>query len=604
MRTAASVKARPLHVEDSAPGPTGVLFVHGIGEQTESESVRWFAGALLRWLTWWHESRAEGRASFYPEVVSSHLSYGVHNMEGPGRVVINLPGHTEGLNRWKERQWIIAEGWWAARISPPNFAEMVNWARRSAGRAIARLVNQAAFRWHLIGLRLVGRGSRPVGRSDPGWMGALIEFLSTAALLVAYLAALPLAYLVVGLLWLVTLIPIPALRETVFVKFIEPFLVTGLGDFRTYLEDEVQALHIRERLAEDIRWLVEKAGCADLVVVAHSHGTVVAFDALTSGRLPYLEKVRKFITVGAALNNAWKLYPAAARLGGTLPSHIFWLDVWSYYDPVPGGQLVRAGTRPLVNPTDAVMNEMRWREKYVHPERNPGSMTPPTSAMPRETTNGLNVLSDHDGYWRNPEQFLSRLAAEIDLPVGYYARSRFDLPHLWKRSLLRRRRVTTLVGWRLAAMLSFLGGVAARATTNGSGRLGDDGRAIADAVRAIPGSEILGAPAAFVDGMRLWFEGAADAPLGPIADVARGVATFLGAEWWSPLWQVVLALIAFAALFVIAYQLLSHFLWRPWDDDESRASAAVDAGEPNSRWIARSIVVLAAFGTLALVIAQ
>ena len=70
------------------------------------------------------------------------------------------------------------------------------------------------------------------------------------------------------------------------------------------------------------------------------------------------------------------------------------------------------------------------------------------------------------------------------------------------------------------------------------------------------------------------------------------------------MWHVVLALIAFAVLFIVAYRLLSYFLWHPWDEDEGRASAGVDAMDPNDRWLGRSVVVLASLGVLAAVIAQ
>ena len=61
MRTDAAVQqaveeqvARP-----AAPNETrvGVVFVHGIGEQPESDTIREFGGALLGWLQRWHAAR-------------------------------------------------------------------------------------------------------------------------------------------------------------------------------------------------------------------------------------------------------------------------------------------------------------------------------------------------------------------------------------------------------------------------------------------------------------------------------------------------------------------------------------------------------------------
>lgn len=580
--------------------PIGVLFVHGIGEQTESESVRWFAGSLIRWLDEWYKARPA--VGDRPEILNSHLSYGVSEMEGPARVEVRLPRYaSRKRGAFAESRWIIAEGWWAARISPPGLGEMIGWAIRSTGRALSRLWQQAAFRWWLIGLRVTGRSDRRLGRSDPGLIGALIELLSTTLLLILYAATTPVLYAIVAVLWLITLIPIPAIRETAFTKLIEPFLVEGLGDFKTYVEDDIQALHIRERLANDVRWLVDNEHCSDLIVVAHSHGTVVAFDALTSGTLPHIDKIRKFITVGAALNNAWQLHPDAKRMAGTLPSHIFWLDFYAYYDPVPGGQLDRSTGRTLVDPDRALQARMSWYEKFVHRDEGANADAPPTSAMPRECTNNMNVTTDHDGYWRNPEQFLSRLAAEIDAPGDSYKKSRFHLSKIWQRTLLRRRRVTTLVGWRLLAMVAFVAAVVGRSVQHGIARLEADGQVIADAVSAVPGAEVLSSPAAVADGLRKWLESIAMAPIGVIADLARALASFLGADAWSPLWHVLLAVVAFGGIFIVLYRLLVHFLWRPWDDAEGRASVKPLPDEVNQRWVGRSavtLVLLAAFATV------
>lgn len=587
---------------------TGVLFVHGIGEQRESESVRWFAGALVRWLEAWHEARRDGREDFRVEVVSAHLSYG-GGLRGPARVEIGIPPYADGERAWPERRWVIAEGWWAARISPPDLGGMTRWALRSASRALHRLWVEAADRVRLIAARL-GRPSaaRPVARSDPGLLGALVELLSTVLLALLYLAALPLVYVVVAILFIVSLVPVQRWRSFTLTRLIEPFLVQGLGDFATYLEDDVQALHIRRGIEDNLRWLADEGGCDEIVLVAHSHGTVVAFDALANGDAPHRDRVRKLITVGAALNNSWSLYPDEPRMRATLPSHVYWLDVWSYYDPVPGGQLRRAiAGAPLVAPAPELRAEMRWYEEYVNPGAVPdGSRAMPTTAVPRQVTNEMNVLTDHDGYWRNPEQFLSRLAAEIDVPSAYYQRSRFHFGDLWRRTRRRRLRVTTLVGWRLAAMAAFAGAVVARVARSGVEQLVRDGRGVAGWVRELPGADLLAIPAQLVDGLRRIFEaGAANASaLPPLQAALGGAAAWLGAPWWADVWHALLGVLLLAALFAALHLALRWTLYRPWDEREARESVMPELPPHHPRVALRTVAVLAALLALGLVIAN
>jgi hypothetical protein len=595
----------------SAAGPAngtriGVLFVHGIGQQRESESIRWFGGALVGWLSAWFGTRPSIRR---PSIIASHLSYG-GGLKGPARFELGVPAHGDGDQAVPDREWIIAEGWWAARISPPDFPGMVRWGLRSAGRSLHRLAIEALDKLRLIAARLGSpQPLRPVARSDPGVFGAMIEFASTLVLALLYLAALPVIYALLLILYVVSLVPIAEWRNFMLVRVIEPFLVQGLGDFQTYLTDDVQAVHIRTRLAEDMRWLVEQERCDDLIVVAHSHGTVVAFDALASGTLPHLERVRKLLTIGAALNNAWALHPESERMRRPLPPNIFWVDFWSYYDPVPGGQLERAlvDAPELVTPPSVLQAEMSWYEQYIHPGAVPdGSRLPPSGPLPRQVTNGMNVLTDHDGYFRNSEQFLSRLAAEIDVPRGSYKRSGFLPEELWKRTKRRRLRVTTLVGWRLAAMALFVLAVVLRVRNAGVSELVSDGRGLGSRIDRIPGANVLGAPGEVVNGVReLLAAAAADtAGLPWLSEMLSAIATWLGQPLWGDLRDAATALIFFAALFVGAYLTLVWLLFRPWDEREARESVMPELPPHRPRVLQRTLAVLAGIAVLALVVAR
>jgi hypothetical protein len=312
------------------------------------------------------------------------------------------------------------------------------------------------------------------------------------------------------------------------------FLLDQIGDFYTFMWDDVQAVHIRASVAAAINFLVTKQMCDRIAVVAHSQGTVVAYDALASGSvLPAdLERVTTFVTFGAALNNAWdrRLIPErTCRLRASLPAHIGWTNVWAAYDPVTGG-----------------------------PVRPPAGIRPPDEQL--EATNWMNVLLDHSGYFRNREEFLSRLAQLLESPADRTV-SRFWPPageDPWR--LARHDRVLTLVTWRVVAMLSFAAAVLTRVLE--ADRLRMDGEAVWGWLLSLP---VLGGPLGFVDQHLEWFAG-----------LERPGAWLLGIAFW---------LVALGAGYVLA----SWMAFIPWHDNAGQRSAGT--GKPPSSQV---VVIVAA----------
>ncbi len=487
----ASVLAATPTGQPTPPKSIGIVFVHGIGSQPQSSTLREFAQPLIDWLALWHESRQITGCALR----SSELSYG-GSLNGPARLRLDLPAVTTERGSWPARSWVMAEAWWATRLEAPGFTHMLLWSFRILWRADAKLIEQAAYRWRLLLARVLGRpiDGRQPAYSEPGLFGTFIELVSTALLIGGYTLGGIAGYIVLLPLIVIAQVPIQRFQQFVIVNLIRPFLVDAVGDFSTYLQDDIQALNIRGSVASTIDWLVDQEGCDQVVVLAHSQGTVVAFDALASRAPAHIDKVKKLVTFGEALNKAFEL-AHQQRLAGTLPGHIYWLDVWAYYDPVPGGQLVRDGTPTLVKPDPVLATRMHWNESTVHWGAPDG---PPSGPQPREVTNGMNVLTDHGGYWRNAEQFISRIAQEIDDPDAYYQDSRFVFADEKERSKRRRMRVTTLVGWRLAAMWLYAFAVLGRVTHGGWSRLEADGRQLSDWVGSIPGAQVLQIPGEIV----------------------------------------------------------------------------------------------------------
>lgn len=422
----------------------GVVFVHGIGQQSESYTVRAFGGPLLHWLQEWHKRRDRDFC-----VTSSDLSYG-ELAERPARFTLDL----SAVEGHPAQTWILAEAWWAARLSAPNLDEMTWWGLKSA---VVRCLNLA---------EVVGASFRKL----PGSPKAIIEVVSAVLLFIGYVSAAILSVPLILTLYVLAQIPGPVEQA---VMGLRNFVQDQIGDFYTFMWDDIQAVHIRGSVAAAIHFLVEKRECERIAVIAHSQGTVVAYDALCSKAvLPEdLARVKTFVTFGSALNNAWdkRLVPArTCRLREPLPATIRWINVWAAYDPVAGGEL-----------------------------STPRHIRPPDEQL--EVTNWMNVILDHGGYFTNREEFWSRIVQELESP-GDRPRSRF-YPERgeagWRDR--RRDRVLTLVTWRVVAILAFAIGVIAR--IRASDRLRADGEAVWAWLMSLP---IVGGVVTFIDQHALW----------------------------------------------------------------------------------------------------
>ena len=161
-----------------------------------------------------------------------------------------------------------------------------------------------------------------------------------------------------------------------------------------------------------------------------------------------------------------------------------------------------------------------------------------------EVTNWMNVILDHGGYFSNREEFLSRLAQELESP-GARQRSRF-FPQYGEEGWRERRRdrVLTLVTWRVVAMLGFVAGVVAR--IRAADRLRADGEAVWAWLMTLP---IVGGVVTFVDQHAAW-----------LAWTERLGARILGIGLWL-------------AVLTAAYVGISWLAFVPWHDNAGQRSA-------------------------------
>lgn len=549
----------------------GVVFVHGVGEQKQSSTIREQGGPLLEWIWSWLTARGlAGDVVLRPQ--SATLSYGA-TLEGPARFSVHLPaydrepyeweraglepGQAAGSKHWDAATWVLAEGWWATRLEAPSMVTMLAWTLRILRRFWIGLYDESIRRMkERFGHRA----------ADGDRFGQFWERIGNILLVGVEIPLALLSYPLVAFLLLLAQIPIDRVQKFIVLTLIRPLVVDRVGDFWIYLHDYPGAMHIRRGVEEVIDWLAVHEHCDEFVVVAHSQGAVVAFDALTSGGIKHINLVRRFITIGAALNKAWTLEEGREVLDGVLPSTLErWVDLWANYDPVPGGPL-----KAEIAARFPIYGYMRL-------------------------TNGINVLTDHDTYWKNPEEFLSRIVQEIDAPDAHGSKEDPTSSRFWpgkeRQDLLVHRRadrVHALVFWRCVAFFVFLGAIVARASVGSAAwgsRLAIDGRGVWAAVHAVPGANALITP---LEAVGAWVD---------------RILSNVGLSF-EPVGMAITAVVGFAAIVELTYLLGQALLYTPWDkwqtDEVPQPPNRVSSRATGGWWRTPAGAVLVALPALAI----
>ncbi len=449
----------------------GVVFVHGVGDQRKSDTLLDMGGALLDWLTRWHKSRDEPA----PCIECTELSFTAVDAGEGDTVPRATIRFRDGAG---DRVWVLAEAWWAASNRRPGLGTMLGWSWTHLRSIMGHLIDSMTVRIN----RLTGREQDPL---LPGRWALRVDVINCLGMLAIYGIGAVLGYALLLPLMILAQIPIPGFQDFILLRLIKPFLVVNAGEFRTYLDDDIQASNMHRRVAAVVTFLVEQEQCQDVSIVAHSEGAVVSFGMLTDrdSRLSDAQRrVRKFITLGAGLNKSWQVKPDLKRLEGPIPSHIHWVDMWASYDPVPAGWLQpwlkdtsKDGGRwaRIFCPNEAVIAEQRlvprpnpdpFHVQSPRWKRAPDDVYWPVSIF---VTNKMNVVADHGAYLGNDEQVMVRIAAEIDRPNHRESRywrgqSILTQDEEYTREMIlavrrRRARVTVLTLFRDIAALISLG---------------------------------------------------------------------------------------------------------------------------------------------------
>jgi hypothetical protein len=296
----------------------GVLFVHGIGDQQQSSTLARFGGSLQRWLRRWYgvdgRAPAQGAEQVAPEAMVEVTGVRRRTPDGDtpahAGVLVRRPGDPgKGEPPEVRQRWLLAEGWWAAEVSPPTFKAFTRWvlpllpwvaaeyaiaAARPPGPQLDELDRTAGGRsW------VEGEPEPTVRRRPRSWFERRLERLSLAGLL--WLLSPVLALLaMVGCLVLALVQRVPVIGKRV--NAITADLVKGVGDAYLFAFDGLARAAMVQRIRRNLDWLNNgERRCRRVAIVAHSQGAALCHDLLRSGALRPDDPVDLFVTVGSGV---------------------------------------------------------------------------------------------------------------------------------------------------------------------------------------------------------------------------------------------------------------------------------------------------------------
>ena len=516
------------------PGRLGIVVVHGIGPQLAGQTLLDWTRPIITALTDWRAANVDSIAilpAVADPVVKANIDFSgstfpVLQVRVPGmKSTADIPPDDP---RTRDQRWVFTEAWWAAEVRPPTLSTMIGWLGEQGG--VGRIVQ---------GIQENQFGGGLLGKIAQVSLGAFVSVIVSFVLL-----------LFLALLGISKLIPFGPLKNAVALRLAASFLTDWFGGARTLLRDPSQSANVRSRLVTTIKAL-RAYGCRDVVIVAHSGGTMVSFTTLTDPAFPNL-KVQKLITIGEALNLGWRLEdqnpdlppptpPKYNRMRADLAAlqpQLQWRDFWASHDPAPSG--------PPQFPRDGVSDPDCDVEE-------PG----PYRFTAERVYNRMSIGEDHGGYWDNDEQFVIPLLRELDVPRGDRTNSRFfsDADESTLRAR-RKERVSMLALWRRVTLALPVMAILAAATVTAPGMVKEAGSAGLAAFGLIPGNEIF-------DRAGRWLaERGAEQPFADLPTwVPGGVRN---APLWIDIYDVGLLALRFLFLIAIVQAVAPSRLDRLW----------------------------------------
>lgn len=214
-----------------------VVIIHGIGEQRPMSTVRGFADSVL-------PSSGDGRRKYWsrPDRISG--SHELRMLRAPAR-------------RGRQPTTDFYECYWAYMMRDNKMRHVLAWIRRLLFASPRRIPRRLLWVWALIWVGLVV-GALGFAAFGTGWYQGFTE-LAAASLIVAGIASLTLG-------------------------LTKAWVLDYLGDVARYLmpapENILQRKAVRDQALTVLRRLHECGHYDRIIVVGHSLGSVIAYDAI------------------------------------------------------------------------------------------------------------------------------------------------------------------------------------------------------------------------------------------------------------------------------------------------------------------------------------
>ena len=271
----------------------GVLFVHGIGEQLQGQTLVQFADPLSRWFTRWfsRDARIEADIGSNPPVGVVYVSGSelVPGDSAPANTVMLVhPAEEEGMG--DRSKWILAESWWAETFRPPKTSALLLWLLL----ILPYMLLEQFYVPFMRSMRM----------NRPGVEGFIFTWARRIGFFALFVAALPLSLLgavPVIVLLIPLLVPIPRVQAVAKAGALK--LASTLGDCFVLISSTVQFDAMVNQVAADLDWL--KRRVPKVAVVAHSQGAAIAYEALTRYGCP--RNMHMFVTVGQGLGKLMRM---------------------------------------------------------------------------------------------------------------------------------------------------------------------------------------------------------------------------------------------------------------------------------------------------------
>jgi hypothetical protein len=521
----------------------GLLFVHGIGEQSRGDTVISFGEPVVGWLDAWLRGHGRGSARFSAAELRSSARLGA-------TAVIERKIEAGSVTA----EWRLAESWWAGDFKKPPFTMLAGWLLSTGFWTVLSHAARSAF------------------TRKGGWWLRVFDVVKIAA-------AIPAGWLLqigVVLLALLAWVPIPKMRRALSALLLR---ISGtLGDSYILLESPLQAAAALSVTRRNIQRLADQ--CEKVVVVAHSQGAALAHGALQEGAP---EQVKLLVTVGSGLaklnemkdQRTRRLAPTVRNMASIsllmvllLPRALqIWRsnsgDVIWYYAGIPAMLLVAVLFSTWEHwkrlsqdlPPNLSIKPVQWWDVYATADPVPnGPLAAPEVAIEcfdsLPVTNRMSVVSDHSSYWTNRDEFLPALLSRIDSALHCGLFDEADKVVFAQAAKQRRLRVWALVAVRAACFASVgLTLWAMRAV------LHLQGAAILDAMNSVPLSR-------------------------PVADlivsaglILKGIAVLLtGHDQERLVTAGHAAIAAFVPVLAVGlwYRFVAFVIWSAWDERQCR----------------------------------